>query len=43
MSLDEAIAGHAMERMKLSTPKLRDRIDQWVTKYDPPGCGCTSP
>ena len=28
-SLDEAIAGHVMEWMKLSTPKLRDPIDQW--------------
>ncbi|MCT7660253.1 HNH endonuclease signature motif containing protein [Mycobacterium deserti] len=39
--LDEAIAQHAMKWMKLSTPKLRDRIDQWVTKFDPAGVRVT--
>jgi hypothetical protein len=33
--LDEAIAGHAEKWMKLSKPKLQDRIDLWVTKFDP--------
>jgi hypothetical protein len=33
--LDEALASHAHKWMKLSGPKLRDRIDLWVTKYDP--------
>ena len=23
--------------MKLSVPKLRDRVDQWVAKFDPAG------
>ncbi|MDT5225632.1 MAG: hypothetical protein QOG19_3039, partial [Mycobacterium sp.] len=35
--LDEAIARHCPKWMKLSTPKLRDRIDLWVAKYDPAG------
>ena len=35
--LDEAIGRHAMKWMKLSMPKLRDRIDQWVCKFDPAG------
>jgi glutathione S-transferase len=35
--LDEAIAGHAEKWMKLSDPKLRDRVDQWVAKFDPAG------
>ena len=35
--LDEAIARHCIKWMKLSTPKLRDRIDLWVTKFDPAG------
>jgi hypothetical protein len=35
--LDEAIARHCVKWMKLSTPKLRDRVDQWVTKFDPAG------
>jgi hypothetical protein len=35
--LDEAIAGHCLKWMKLSAPKLRDRVDQWVAKFDPAG------
>jgi hypothetical protein len=35
--LDESIAGHAEKWMKLSKPKLRDRIDMWVAKMDPAG------
>jgi hypothetical protein len=35
--LDEAIARHCTKWMKLSTPKLRDRIDLWVAKFDPAG------
>ena len=35
--LDNAIARHAEKWMKLSGPKLRDRIDQWVAKFDPAG------
>jgi Domain of unknown function (DUF222) len=33
--LDAAIARHCVKWMRLSKPKLRDRIDQWVTKFDP--------
>ena len=33
--LDAAIARHAEKWMKLSKPKLRDRIDLWVAKFDP--------
>ena len=33
--LDEAIARHAEKWMKLSVPKLRDRVDLWVAKFDP--------
>ena len=33
--LDAAIARHCEKWMKLSKPKLRDRIDLWVTKFDP--------
>jgi len=33
--LDEAIARHCEKWMKLSRPKLRDRVDQWVAKFDP--------
>jgi hypothetical protein len=33
--LDEAIARHCPKWMKLSGPKLRDRADQWVAKFDP--------
>jgi hypothetical protein len=36
-ALDEAIARHALKWMKLSGPKLRDRVDLWVTKFDPAG------
>jgi hypothetical protein len=35
--LDEAIARHAEKWMKLSKPKLRDRLDLWVAKFDPAG------
>jgi hypothetical protein len=35
--LDEAIARHCIKWMKLSIPKLRDRIDLWVAKFDPAG------
>jgi hypothetical protein len=35
--LDEAIARHCVKWMKLSVPKLRDRVDQWVAKFDPAG------
>ena len=35
--LDEAIARHAEKWMKLSGPKLRDRVDLWVAKFDPAG------
>src|ERR1700752_2695003 len=35
--LDEAIARHCRKWMRLSTPKLRDRVDQWVAKFDPAG------
>ncbi|MGE2693016.1 DUF222 domain-containing protein, partial [Mycolicibacterium pulveris] len=32
--LDEALARRVHRWMKLSTPKLRDRLDMWVAKYD---------
>ena len=35
--LDEAIARHCEKWMKLSKDKLRDRVDHWVTKFDPAG------
>jgi Domain of unknown function (DUF222) len=35
--LDEAIARHAEKWMTLSGPKLRDRVDLWVVKFDPAG------
>ncbi|WP_218014633.1 HNH endonuclease signature motif containing protein, partial [Mycobacterium neglectum] len=35
--LDEAIARHCEKWMKFSKPKLRDRVDQWVAKFDPAG------
>ena len=35
VDLDEAIARHCVKWMKLSAPKLRDRIDLWVSKFDP--------
>ena len=35
--LDAALARHAPKWMKLSGPKLRDRIDLWVAKFDPAG------
>ena len=35
--LDAALARHAPMWMKLSGPKLRDRIDLWVAKFDPAG------
>jgi Domain of unknown function (DUF222) len=33
--LDEALARHCVKWMRLSGPKLRDRVDLWVTKLDP--------
>ncbi|MFI5506772.1 HNH endonuclease signature motif containing protein [Mycobacterium sp. NPDC051804] len=33
--LDEAIARHCEKWMRLSRPKLQDRVDQWVAKFDP--------
>jgi hypothetical protein len=33
--LDAALARHCPKWMKLSGPKLRDRVDLWVAKYDP--------
>ena len=35
--LDAALARHAEKWMKLSGPKLRDRVDLWVAKFDPAG------
>ncbi len=35
--LDAALARHAEKWMKLSRPKLRDRVDLWVAKFDPAG------
>src|SRR5262245_54438048 len=35
--LDAAIARHCVRWMKLSGPKLRDRVDRWVAKFDPAG------
>ena len=37
--LDEALARHAVNWMRLSEPKQRDRIDLWVakSKFDPAG------
>jgi hypothetical protein len=35
--LDEAIARHCVKWMKLSGPKLRDRVDLWVARFDPAG------
>jgi hypothetical protein len=35
--LDEGIARHCKGWMKLSAPKLRDRVDLWVAKFDPAG------
>jgi len=35
--LDEAIARRCVKWMKLSEPKLRDRVDQWVARFDPVG------
>lgn len=35
--LDEAIAQHVEKWMKLSQRKLRDRVDQWVAKFDAAG------
>ncbi len=34
-TVDEAIARRAEKWMKLSKPKLQDRIDLWVAKFDP--------
>jgi len=34
-ALDEALARHCPKWMRMSKPKLRDRIDLWVSKFDP--------
>lgn len=36
-ALDEAIARRCVKWMKLSVPKLTDRVDQWVAGFDPAG------
>ena len=33
--LDEALARHVAKWMRFSEPKLRDRLDLWVAKFDP--------
>ena len=33
--VDAAIARHCVKWMRLSGPKLRDRVDLWVAKHDP--------
>ena len=38
-AVDAAIARHCVKWMRLSRPKLRDRVDLWVAKYDPRGAG----
>jgi hypothetical protein len=35
--MDAALARHCVKWMRLSGPKLRDRIDLWVAKFDPAG------
>src|SRR5262245_3601892 len=35
--LDAAIARHCVKWMKLSGPKVRDRVDRWVARFDPAG------
>ena len=35
--LDAALARHVEKWMRLSGPKLRDRLDQWVARFDPAG------
>ena len=35
--LDEAVARHAPKWMRLSEPKLFERIDMWVMRFDPAG------
>jgi hypothetical protein len=35
--LDAAFAAHAPKWMKMSGPKLAERIDMWVEKFDPTG------
>lgn len=39
--LDEALACNAPKWMKLSEPKLKDRIDEWVATHDPNGVRVT--
>ena len=34
-ALDKVLADHAAKWMRLSDPKLRDRVDLWVAKHDP--------
>ncbi|HUB57440.1 MAG TPA: HNH endonuclease signature motif containing protein [Mycobacterium sp.] len=35
--LDAAVARHAAKWMRLSSPKLVERIDMWVARFDPAG------
>lgn len=35
--LDAAIARHGPKWMRLSGPKLAERIDMWITRFDPAG------
>ena len=37
VALDVAIADQCRKWMKLSGPKLKDRVDQWVANFDPAG------
>ena len=39
--LDAAFAAHAPKWMKMSGPKLTERIDTWVERFDP--CGVREP
>jgi hypothetical protein len=34
-AVDAAIARHCVKWMRLSKPKLRDRVDRWVATHDP--------
>ena len=34
VDLDAALAGHCVKWMRLSAPKLRDRVDLWAAKFD---------
>ena len=39
--LDAAFAAHAPKWMKMSGPRLTERIDMWVERFDP--CGAREP